>query len=438
MTMEGRLLLTGGRAAALIMLSLATVPGQCSELRAGVGRAAIPAPTQCNLAGFAPLKRRSTGVHDPLQATALVLRTATTSMALVACDLHSFQSKRVAAEAKRRWQIDLVALACSGSHSSPDGTGGWSGYEEWSRQAEESILRSIELANQSMFAARLGSSAVPIDIGYNWRAVDEEGRVSMLWRNPTRLPSGPLANQTSVWRIDDQTGALRAVIFHLGCRASAVGRRNLEVSADYPGIATASVETELGGGVVSLFLQGASGDVVPYSNEGTFRDARDIGETFGKSVARAVRSIATAPQPESSLDVFRDVHTFRERWDRKRPVAVETATIVLNRKLAFTTMPGAPFVEHQIALADRSPIAGTLLVGHTLTGNGEWGGILPTIRAAAEGGYGASGGETTLEVGAGEAMVNAALVNLYRAIGKLDDLPRGDLVRDTPPEGKKR
>jgi hypothetical protein len=101
-------------------------------------------------------------------------------------------------------------------------------------------------------------------------------------------------------------------------------------------------------------------------------------------------------------------------------------------------MPGAPFVEHQIALADRSLIPGTLLVGHAFTENTQWLGILPTIRGAAEGGFGASGGDTFVEVGAGEAMVDLALVDVYRALGKLDDLPRGDLVRETPPEGKKQ
>jgi len=43
-----------------------------------------------------------------------------------------------------------------------------------------------------------------------------------------------------------------------------------------------------------------------------------------------------------------------------------------------------------------------------------------------------------LEVGAGESLLDALLVNIYRALGKLDDLPRGDLVREMPPEGRPR
>ncbi len=64
-------------------------------------------------------------------------------------------------------------------------------------------------------------------------------------------------------------------------------------------------------------------------------------------------------------------------------------------------------------------------------------GALPTIRTAAEGGFGASSA-TRLEVGAGEVLIDAALINIYRAQGKVDDLPRGSLVREMPPEGRPR
>jgi hypothetical protein len=35
---------------------------------------------------------------------------------------------------------------------------------------------------------------------------------------------------------------------------------------------------------------------------------------------------------------------------------------------------------------------------------------------------------TDIEVGAGEAMVDLGVIQLYRFLGKLDDLPRGTLV----------
>ena len=49
-------------------------------------------------------------------------------------------------------------------------------------------------------------------------------------------------------------------------------------------------------------------------------------------------------------------------------------------------------------------------------------GYFPTIRAAAEGGYGADEA-TIVEVGAGEQLVSRALIDLYRLLGDLPEVP---------------
>ena len=48
----------------------------------------------------------------------------------------------------------------------------------------------------------------------------------------------------------------------------------------------------------------------------------------------------------------------------------------------------------------------------------------PTIRAAGEGGYGASGATTWVEAGAGERMVEHALAKTYEMLGRLSDAPK--------------
>lgn len=388
----------------------------------------LPSAPGCQLAGF---PRRAAGVHDPLQARALVLRTETASVALVSCDLHSFSSPRVAQEARRKLDIQLVLLACSGSHSAPGMSSRWPGYDTWADQTADAILRAIEEANRTVFPARLGAAQAPIEIGYNWRSVDEHGKLTILSQHPDPRAAGPSLNAARVWRIDDASGAMRAVVFHTACRASSRGAQSREVSADYPGVAARRVESELGGKVISLFVQGASGNIVPFPDT-------DPGDVLGRDVARTARAIRTEEKPQGSLQLFRNPVVFRERGAGGRSVRAETATVVINGGMALATMPGAPFIEHQIGLGDRSLIPGVLLAGHTFTENTAWLGSLPTIRAAAEGGLGAEGGDTLVEIGAGEAMVDAALVNIYRALGKLDDLPRGELVRETPPEGRAR
>ena len=50
-------------------------------------------------------------------------------------------------------------------------------------------------------------------------------------------------------------------------------------------------------------------------------------------------------------------------------------------------------------------------------------GYFPTLKAATEGGYGAASSTTSMEVGAGERMVNHALVRVYEMLGRLTDTP---------------
>jgi hypothetical protein len=47
----------------------------------------------------------------------------------------------------------------------------------------------------------------------------------------------------------------------------------------------------------------------------------------------------------------------------------------------------------------------------------------PTIEAAGEGGYGADPAVSPVEVGAGERMIDQALVHLYKMRGKLPTIP---------------
>jgi hypothetical protein len=81
-------------------------------------------------------------------------------------------------------------------------------------------------------------------------------------------------------------------------------------------------------------------------------------------------------------------------------------------------VPGEPFVNHQIALTAKSEIPYTLLLGYSSGAGGEWIGYLPTIDAAVSGGYGA-GWNTTVEVGAGEMLVDRGLVKVYELWGRL-------------------
>jgi hypothetical protein len=97
-------------------------------------------------------------------------------------------------------------------------------------------------------------------------------------------------------------------------------------------------------------------------------------------------------------------------------------TVLIDRKIAMMGMPGEPFLEFQTNWRARCPVQKCFFLGYT---NGYYG-YFPTIRAATEGGYGATSATSWVQTGAGEQMEDHALIELYRMMGRLQDAPRTD------------
>ncbi|MBV8816955.1 MAG: hypothetical protein JO022_01290 [Acidobacteriaceae bacterium] len=95
---------------------------------------------------------------------------------------------------------------------------------------------------------------------------------------------------------------------------------------------------------------------------------------------------------------------------------------MFNNDVGVLAIPGEPFVRFQTNLRDQSPLAQTFVFGYAYSGEGKWAGYLPTIEAAMQGGYGADYA-TRVQVGAGESIVDRAVVWFYEQLGKLRDVP---------------
>jgi len=158
--------------------------------------------------------------------------------------------------------------------------------------------------------------------------------------------------------------------------------------------------------------------------------------------ARVAKNIVTKPEREGSLQFTEDLLDMHWRWNqdkygaatltswgpeaaadfdrhRNEPVRLPVATLLINKRIALMALPGEPFVDFQINWRDRCPVRDAFFVGYA---NGYLD-YFPTIRAAAEGGYGAGDSDTYVAVGAGERMVDHALVKIYEMLGRLVDEP---------------
>lgn len=413
----------------MVLLLLLTGSVSARELTAGVARIEITPPVGYPMGGYAARQGPSIGVHDPLFATVLLLRADDTSVAMVSCDLRSFPSERVVKEARARKLADHVLLAVTHNHSGPmtwEDQSWPSRDQSWFVETEQKILRAIEEAAKKMFPARMATGFGAIYLGHNRRKLEADGKVTMLWRNAEKLPTSPLDPTLGVIRVDDNTGKPRAVLVNYACHAVVLGPDNRMLSADYPGYLARRIEQEFPD-ALCLFTQGGAGDINPYLdkqpvNQNGFGEAEKMGRALADEAIKVARRMKPPANANATIRAAAEVLEFRDRWDATKTLRAGLTTLLLNNDLAIATLPGEPFVDLQIALRDKSEVRNTMLFGYTYSAGGEWIGYIPTIQAAAEGGYGA-GYNTRLEVGAGEAMIDWHIVHLFTLLGKLKTTP---------------
>ena len=401
----------------LLAVGLGQVAVANAELRAGTARAEVTPPVGGPMYGYGARGTNvSQDVHDPLYAKALVLDDGETRLAIVNLDMGSIERKstervtELAAEA----DIDMILLVASHTHSAPRAADDFPSKDlPWIREAEEKIARAIVEAAGNLQPAEIGSGWGRVEEGHNRRKVLQDGTVEMLWANRERVPTEPVDYALGILHVREPDGETIATLINYQTHPVVLGPENLAISADYPGDMMDTVEAELGG--QAMFLQGAAGDINPFwdktpPEEGGFEQAEKMGLAVADEAVRTVKAIDEyASDPD--IKVHTEVTPLAERRDRAREtrdIAAEINSVLIGDEIALATFPGEFFVEHGLALKDRSRFPHTFFIGYTNDALA----YFPTIKATTEGGYGAESA-TRVEAGAGEYLVNRALINLY-------------------------
>jgi neutral ceramidase len=421
-------------------------------LKAGVAKVDITPQPGLPLWGFENRKSPATAARDPLYARVLVLEAGDARLALVALDLGRVfgpaSLDRLRDAAQKRSGISNLLVVASHTLSAPAISDFYPrGAPPWETEMLDKIAGAIDEARQHVEEARVGTGYGVTYIGHNRLRHNPDGTVSWFERNTTKIPTAPIDPTVSVLRVDTTDGKPLAILVNYACHPVVFGSDNLEYSADFPGVMTKTVESAFDGQPLCIFLQGAPGDINPFYavtrlEEGAVKWRDWTGQHLGEEAARVAKEIHTEAAPSASLDYSEEFLPFRLRWDldkfrqalmqalgpdgfqvyasRLRPqYELPVVTILINKRIAFMTMPGEPFVEHQINWRDRCPVPDAFFLGYA-NGYHEY---LPTIRASTEGGYGAASSSTWIEPGAGERMVDHAVIKVYQMLGRYSDLP---------------
>ncbi|HUA35330.1 MAG TPA: neutral/alkaline non-lysosomal ceramidase N-terminal domain-containing protein [Candidatus Binataceae bacterium] len=444
------------------------------RLQAGAARVKLEPPLGIAMAGYGRRIGRASGVHDDLAAQAVVISDGATKIAIVSVDVLAIGIRiadqiREAIAAKTDIAADAIMICATHTHSAPlfnifatpaaDAKAGDDRDLEWERALPDKIARAVVEANERLELASIRAAGARFTLGTNRRLRRADGSIQNAPNyagvaDPEALALGVYAND----------GAPIVIIFNYPCHAVVLCEDNLLYSRDWPGFAADEIEsTAEGEGAITIFLQGATGNIDP-RGRGSFEVAGEHGTAAGRAVLAAVggaQAIEDAPvafrrvpitlklrplddliadarrcaaQTEASLNNhrggegiqlkrLRDQHELsltqlatiegleeQNRRDRRVDLARReistTLTLITIGGLAIAGIPGELFVELGLALKANPLFDRTFVAGYC----NDLIGYIPTREAYAQGGYEVD--TARVAEGSGDAIVATVLESL--------------------------
>ena len=415
-------------AGCLILSLTITSVTRAEPLKAGAAKIDITPPTGFAMWGYAARRDLgATGVRAPLHASACVLAVGNSKMALVGLDLGRAPTRSSVANIRKKVKdatgIDTLFLVGSHTHHGPMlEVDDWpTRVKSYVRTLEEKLVKVIVDAHKELRPAKLGISSHEVPFNRN--------------RHSKRADK-PVDREMLIVRLDDAAGKPIAHLVNFAAHPTMISAAVREFSPDYPGYLTKHVEKELGG--VCVFLQGAAGDLSPNpQGEG---GPEKFGAAVGKFVVEKSNKLkcelADAKELKArerdfkfssridisnplvyaaySLAFFPKLVDFYER-EYKDGVRPHMTTALFDGKIGFVGVSGELFTSHAIHLKRRARLEHLFVLGYC----NDYHQYFPTIEAVAEGGYGADSTVSTIEVGAGERMMDQALLDLLELQGKI-------------------
>ncbi len=379
----------------------------------------------------------STGIHDPLYADALVLQMNGTKLAIVGLDLGRSPSESSLMKIRRRIQkkagIAHSFIAASHTHHGPVlelsnhpgmGQGKFDATLRYYHFLENQIVSAVINADQDLEPARMGAGKKILN-------------KTPFQRNRHTKKSPPSVDRDlAVLRIDRSDGRLKTLLINFAAHPTSITSKDRRFSADYVGVLKREVSETMNCSVV--FMQGASGDLSAQRGNNDF-------EQFGMRLAEEVIPLAHRIQTsniKSDLQINEERFMFSSRVDWSNPLVAmaygvaffpelipnylkeyrdgirpRLTVALLPGEIALVGASGEFFCEHAIRLKKRAALKHLFFFGYC---NG-YHQYFPTIEAVAEGGYGADQTVSPVEIGAGEKMMNKALIKLFQMRGIIGD-----------------
>lgn len=421
---------------AFFTLSSFEAHAQSAVFRAGAARRDVTPKEPVPMWGYgARHDALSQGTLDPLYAAAVVIQAGSDKLAIVGLDLgrapNEKSLQRIRQRLKAEAGIAYSFIAGSHTHHGPvlelsdepgKGKGRFDTALRYYAQLEDAIVAAVLEANAKLVPAKIAAGTVSLT-GFN--------------RNRhTKLEPKPSDRDLSVLRLDDLSGKPIAIVINFAAHPTMLPAKTLMFSADYVGAMKQTVEQATG--ATAVFMQGAAGD--QSVNEGENKGHQAFGAALGREVVQLAAGLTPREVTQPSLQVREERFKFASRTDLSNPlvrgmyekaffpelipnfideyadgIRPRLTVALLNNEIALVGVSGEFFSNHAIRLKERARGMQVFFFGYA---NG-YHQYFPTIETVAEGGYGADNQVSPAEVGAGEQIMNTALIWLYQMKGKI-------------------
>ncbi|MDD4872209.1 MAG: hypothetical protein PHR77_16765 [Kiritimatiellae bacterium] len=261
-------------------------------------------------------------IHDPLYARALVLDDGTTKVVILSMDVIAIGGiyeiaddflANVRTKIEKEFKIKETNVLVNASHTHLVG----------GQICDDVVEKTVDAVRQAC------ANMVQVKIGVG---LGKESRITMNrriklkngkdWTERHANPSpeddevagvGPIDPQIGVLRLDTTEGKPFALVYnftaHAYCGASGGG-----VTAELPGFTSNVIDHNIGKDFISLFLQGAAGDVteIYYKDVNRPRNSEPLGMILGLSVLDAWRS---AKASDTTIKVLTETIQVPRRTD---------------------------------------------------------------------------------------------------------------------------
>lgn len=262
------------------------------SLRAGAAKAVITPPVGYPMGAWGLRQGVAQAVHDDLYARALVLHDGTTTIGIVALDIVGI-SKEILAGIRRQTEqlcgitADRLLVSSTHNHTTPAiFTEIPPALAAYAVHLADVVAGVVAEAAHRMEPARAGHGA---------------GDLSGVSIN-RQFRERPVDTAVGVLRVDSRSGRPIARVFTWACHNLCIGGSERLWSADFTGVACRLLDKQ-NPGSVSLFLQGAGGDIHPFDwwfgntrskHLHTFEDAESLGTMLAAETTKRTESIGTS------------------------------------------------------------------------------------------------------------------------------------------------